>query len=58
MVYLALSQGKMIAELKAVDSLCSQHEAQALAYLKASGLGLALLMNFGETRLVSERFVR
>lgn len=46
-----LVDGKIILELKAVESLCKQHEAQTLAYLRASGVNLAMLMNFGEPRL-------
>ena len=49
---------KIILELKAAESLCSVHEAQVLAYLKASGLRVALLMNFGEKSLVWKRFVK
>jgi len=48
---------KIILELKAVDELCEQHEAQALAYPKASGVRVGILMNFGETRFVFKRFV-
>ena len=51
-------EDKIILELKAVDSLAAQHEAQALSYLKASGLRLALLINFGQTSLVVKRFVK
>ena len=48
--------GKIVLELKATDSICRQHEAQVLAYLKASGAELAILMNFGETSLRTKRF--
>ncbi len=37
---------KLIVELKAVENLLSIHEAQALTYLKLSGLTLGLLINF------------
>jgi GxxExxY protein len=37
----------IIVELKALKELESRHEAQALNYLKATGLKLALLVNFG-----------
>ncbi|MHC4715612.1 MAG: GxxExxY protein [Planctomycetota bacterium] len=50
-------QEKIILELKAVEALCRQHEAQALAYLKASGAKVAILMNFGEASLKVKRFV-
>jgi len=36
----------IIVELKAADSLAPVHMAQTLAYLKALGLRLALLINF------------
>jgi GxxExxY protein len=49
---------KIILELKATDSLCTQHEAQTLSYLKATGLRLAMLINFGETSLVVKRFAK
>jgi len=49
--------GKIILELKAANALCKQHEAQALAYLKAGRGDLVLLMNFGQTRLTVKRFV-
>jgi len=41
-----LIDGKLILELKAVDSLHPIHHAQVLNYLKATGLQLGLLMNF------------
>jgi GxxExxY protein len=39
--------GKIILELKAVKELTAAHQAQVLNYLKASGLKLGLLINFG-----------
>ena len=41
-----LVEGKLILELKAVDQLHPIHTAQAIAYLKATGHKLALLINF------------
>ena len=49
--------GKIVLEVKAAESLCKQHEAQTLAYLKASRTELAILMNFGEASLNVRRFV-
>lgn len=43
--------GRLIVELKAVDSLHPRHEAQVLSYLKASGIRLGLLVNFGSDKL-------
>lgn len=52
-----LVDGKVIVELKVVDKLTDIHRAQTLNYLKATGLRLAILINFGKQRLESERFV-
>lgn len=38
---------KIIVELKAVKALLPEHRAQVLNYLKAAGLRLGLLINFG-----------
>lgn len=38
---------KIIVELKAVKEIAPEHKAQLLNYLKASGLELGLLVNFG-----------
>lgn len=38
---------KIIVELKAVKDLASDHEAQLFNYLKATGMKLGLLVNFG-----------
>ena len=46
---------KVIVELKAVSELTEVHSAQVFNYLKATGLDLALLVNFGEERLKIER---
>lgn len=39
--------GKIIVELKAVKLLTDEHRAQLMNYLKATGLQLGLLVNFG-----------
>jgi len=39
--------GKMCAELKAIDCLTGREEAQVLNYLKATGLRVGVLINFG-----------
>jgi GxxExxY protein len=39
--------GKIIVELKAVKELANEHKAQVFNYLKATGLRLGLLVNFG-----------
>ncbi len=47
--YLAdiIAFGKIVVELKALDCLSSHEEAQLLNYLKATGLELGVLINFG-----------
>lgn len=42
-----LVEGCIIVELKAVDHIIIEHEAQLLNYLKASEINLGLLLNFG-----------
>ena len=48
--------GDIIVELKAVSELSAANEAQALHYLKATCYQRALLINFGEEKLVYKRF--
>jgi len=52
--------GKVIVELKSVDRLITQHEAQVLTYLKLSGLETGLLINNQSQPLVNgiKRLVR
>ncbi len=56
-----ISHGKIIVELKAVSELADEHRAQVQNYLKATGLKLGLLVNFGHypkielERIVAER---
>jgi GxxExxY protein len=38
---------KIIVEIKAVKEIAAEHKAQLLNYLKATGLELGLLVNFG-----------
>ncbi len=47
---------KIIVELKAVTELNDIHRSQAMNYAKVAGMQLTLLINFGESSLVYERF--
>ncbi len=47
----------VIVELKALDKLSGGEEAQILNYLKATGLELGLLINFGAPSLEYQRFI-
>lgn len=48
---------KIIIEIKAVEHLDSNHIAQVVNYLKASGFKLGLLINFGAKSLEWKRIV-
>ena len=50
---------QIIVELKALDQLSKKVESQVLNYLKATGLRVGLLLNFGsEGKLERKRLVR
>jgi GxxExxY protein len=46
---------KVVVELKAVTQLAPVHEAQLISYLRASGLKVGLLFNFGQESLRHKR---
>ena len=48
---------RIILELKAASDLCEDNVSQAFAYLEATGLPLAILLNFGRRRLQTKRIV-
>ena len=50
--------GKFIVEIKAVSTWNPRHDAQAVHYLAATGLQLALLLNFGTGSMLHRRIVR
>ena len=50
-------ESKLLLELKALSTLCSDHEAQLLNYLKATGLSVGLLLNFGRPKLGIKRMI-
>ncbi len=53
----AVADDKVILEYKAVSELNSVYESQVLSYLKASGLKLGLLINFGGKKVEVRRIV-
>jgi len=50
--------GKLIVEIKAVSNFNSQHQAQAMHYLTATGYRLALLFNFSTGSLEHRRVIK
>lgn len=52
-----LVESKLILELKSVKALTTEHEAQLLNYLKATGIKVGLLVNFGRAKLEWKRMV-
>ena len=53
-----LVEDRVIVELKAVNSLTGEHEAQVINYLNATGIPVGLLINFGKPKLEFKRFTR
>ncbi len=49
---------KVIVELKAVKTIASEHQAQIINYLNATGSEVGLLINFGNPKLEYKRFTR
>jgi GxxExxY protein len=52
-----LVDSKIILEIKATSALIAAHHAQALHYPTATGLRLALLLNFGAQSLQFKRII-
>ena len=50
-------EDKVILELKAVKDLHPAHEAQLVNYLKATGIEIGLLINFGESVVVKRKIL-
>ena len=48
---------EIIIEIKAISELSGVEEAQLINYLKATGLKIGLLLNFGSKSLEHKRFV-
>ncbi len=53
----SVANGRVILEYKAVSEIAKIYEQQALSYLKATGLELAIVINFGAARVQSSRVV-
>ena len=51
-------ENKVILELKAVKEMDSVFEAQLINYLKATGIKVGFLMNFGQTEFYFKRMAR
>ena len=49
-------EGKVLLELKAVETLAKEHFAQLLNYLKTTGIEIGMAINFGNPRLQYRRF--
>ena len=49
--------GRVIVEVKAAKQLDAVHDAQLLNYLKATGIRVGLLLNFGRAKLQVKRLV-
>ncbi len=52
-----LVSNSVICEIKACEGLSSSHEAQLLHYLKATGIKIGLLLNFGSKRVQVKRMI-
>jgi len=50
-----LVEDKVIVELKAIETLAPEHQAQVINYLKASAIEVGLLVNFGRPRIEFKR---
>lgn len=51
-----LVEDKVLLELKAVKALAPEHMAQVMNYLKATGIEVGFLVNFGNPKLEYRRF--
>ena len=52
-----LVAGEILVEIKAVKSLDDVHTAQCINYLRATGLKICLLINFGRSKIEIKRIV-
>lgn len=49
---------KIIVEIKAISTITSEHQSQALNYLAATGYRLAIILNFGASSLQQKRIIK
>ena len=49
---------EVIVELKAAKAIAPEHQAQIINYLKATGIEVGLLIDFGNPKLEYKRFTR
>ena len=50
-------EDNLLVELKALSGFSRQHEAQVMNYLRATGIRVALLLNFGTPKVGVRRIV-
>jgi GxxExxY protein len=48
-------ENKVLVEIKAVHAIAPEHQAQLINYLKATGVEVGLLVNFGAPRVQYKR---
>ena len=48
--------GRIIIEIKSVQSLAKEHEVQLVNYLTATGIDVGLLINFGKSVKANRKF--
>ena len=53
-----LVEDRVLVELKAAKAIAPEHQAQIINYLKATGVEVGLLINFGNPKLEYKRFTR
>ena len=52
-----IADGRILVECKAVSNFDPVHEAQLLNYLRATGIRVGLLLNFGRPKLQYRRLI-
>ena len=50
-------ESQLIVELKACNSICDDHVAQVLGYLRSSRIEHGLLINFGASKFYIKKYV-